>query len=146
MQIRRIVHSELNQILALIDLFDRPIAPRLSSSMLEEVFANIHASGGMVLGAFLESCAIGTCTINVCPNLSWSGRPYAIIENVIVAPSNRGKGVGTALLKFAQQYAQELGCYKVALMTGSKKPSTLEFYERAGFTGNKTGFQLRFDA
>lgn len=29
------------------------------------------------------------------------------------------------------------------LMTGSKNPATLAFYERAGFEQTKTGFQIR---
>jgi hypothetical protein len=29
------------------------------------------------------------------------------------------------------------------LMTGSKQPSTLRFYESAGFEQTKTGFQMR---
>lgn len=146
MQIREVLPNELDQILDLLDHFDRPRSPRPDSSELEQILLKIQASKGTILAAFLDAQAIGTCTINVCPNLSWAGRPYAIIENVMVAPANRGNGVGTALLKFAQQYAQDLGCYKIALMTGSKRASTLEFYEKAGFTGDKTGFQRRFDA
>ena len=146
MQIREVLPSELEQILDLLDLFDRPRSPRPRSCDLQQILHDIQVNKGTVIGAYLDAQAIGTCTVNVCPNLSWSGRPYAIVENVMVAPANRGKGVGTALVKFAQQYAQDLGCYKIALMTGSKKASTLEFYEKAGFTGDKTGFQRRFGA
>ena len=146
MQIRKVTLSEIDGVLALIDLFDRPVAPRPSSARLAEIFGEIERTGGAVVGAFVENKPIGTCTVNLCANLSWSGRPYAIIENVIVAPEHRGKGVGTAVLNFAQNFAQESGCYKVALMTGSKKPETLKFYEDAGFSGNKTGFQRRFNA
>tara|TARA_R110001599_G_scaffold287087_2_gene489590 strand:+ start:101 stop:541 length:441 start_codon:yes stop_codon:yes gene_type:complete len=146
MQIREVLPNELGQILDLLDLFDRPRSARPSNRDLEEILLKIQESKGAILAAFIGRQAIGTCTINVCPNLSWSGRPYAIIENVMVAPTSRGKGVGTALLRFAQQYAQELGCYKIALMTGSQKASTLEFYKKAGFTADKTGFQRRFNA
>lgn len=146
MQIRKVLPSELEQILDLLELFDRPRSPRPSGCDLQQILHDIQVNKGTVIGAFLDAQAIGTCTINICPNLSWAGRPYAIIENVMVTPVNRGNGVGTALLKFAQQYAQDLGCYKIALMTGSKRASTLEFYQKAGFTGDKTGFQRRFDA
>lgn len=146
MQIRTVALSELDGVLELIDQFERPVAPRPGAKALEEIFGNIHQAGGAVLGAFRDGKIIGTCTVNLCANLSWSGRPYAIIENVIVAPDQRRKGVGKALLAFAQDFALESGCYKVALMTGSRKPETLKFYEEAGFTGNKIGFQRRFDA
>ncbi len=146
MQIRKVKLAELDAVLELIDQFDRPVSPRPQRAELARIFDSIQQAGGVVVGAFLEGTLIGTCTVNVCANLSWSGRPYAIIENVIVAPSQRGKGAGTAVLQFAQRYAEEVGCYKVALMTGSRKPETLKFYEAAGFSGNKTGFQKRFGA
>jgi GNAT superfamily N-acetyltransferase len=146
MQIRKVTGSELDGVLALIDQFDRPVSPRPSAMELEKIFSNILQSGGAVVGAFMEGNLVGTCTINLCANLSWSGRPYAIIENVIVAPGHRRKGAGKALLRFAQDFAQESGCYKVALMTGSKNPETLKFYEEAGFSGSKIGFQKRFSA
>jgi GNAT superfamily N-acetyltransferase len=146
MQIRKVTLSELDGVLDLIDQYDRPVSPRPDSAAVAKIFAGIQQAGGIVVGAFVDGKIIGTCTVNLCANLSWSGRPYAIVENVIVAPDQRGKGVGTAVLKFAQDFAQESGCYKVALMTGSKKPETLKFYEAAGFSGDKTGFQRRFGA
>lgn len=146
MQIRTVKLSELDSVLTLIDQFDRPVSPRPSGTALEKIFGDIVQAGGAVVGAFLDGKLVGTCTINLCANLSWSGRPYAIIENVIVAPNQRRKGVGKAVLRFAQDFAKEAGCYKVALMTGSRNPETLKFYEEAGFVGNKTGFQKRFDA
>jgi hypothetical protein len=39
--------------------------------------------------------------------------------------------------------AWQVDCYKVMLMTGSKRTSTLAFYTSAGFEQNKTGFQIR---
>jgi GNAT superfamily N-acetyltransferase len=146
MQIRKVALSEIEGVLDLIDLFDRPVSPRPGGAELEEIFGKIQQAGGVIVGAFLEGKIIGTCTVNLCANLSWSGRPYAMIENVIVAPAHRGQGVGKAVLNFAQNFAQESGCYKVALMTGSRKPETLKFYGEAGFSGNKTGFQKRFGA
>ena len=68
----------------------------------------------------------------------------ALLKNVIVDSNCRRQGVGSALLRFARNFAENAGCYKVALMTGSKKPETTRFYKNAGFVGNKTGFQVRF--
>jgi hypothetical protein len=48
-------------------------------------------------------------------------------------------------MKEAQSIAKQAGCYKVALMTGSNRISTIKFYESCGFIGNIKGFQLRFD-
>ena len=84
---------------------------------------------------------VSTCTLLIVPNLTHLGRPYGLIENVVTHPAHRGKGLATGCLNFARQLAQEQGCYKLMLMTGSKRQSTLHFYERAGYRSDvKTAF------
>jgi GNAT superfamily N-acetyltransferase len=79
----------------------------------------------------------------VIPNLTRGGQPYGLIENVVAHAEHRGRGYGKKLLQAAVTAAWEADCYKVMLMTGSKKPSTLAFYASAGFEQDKTGFQVR---
>ena len=146
LEVRQIKESEVEKVLALIDGYDRPHSPRPSATELNAIYASILSSGGCIVGAFTDSDMIGTCTINLCPNLSWSGRPYAMIENVIVSKTDRNQGAGKALLQYAKEYAQHAGCYKVALMTGSRYPAVHQFYASAGFSANKQGYQLRFNA
>ena len=141
--IRKVKLAEITNVLDLIDEFNRATAERPTEIELSDIYQSLVSNGGCVVGAFVEGKMVGTCTINICPNFSWGGQPYAMIENVIVTQSQRGKGIGKALLNFAKDYAMSAGCYKVALMTGSKKPETLQFYESAGFSGDKVGFQVR---
>ncbi|MES2675963.1 MAG: GNAT family N-acetyltransferase [Pseudomonadota bacterium] len=146
MEIRELKFPELEQVLSLYDEYERQKSPWPSQQEQKIIFEQLLNSGGCVLVAVLESSVVGTCTLNLCPNFSWSGRPYAIIENVIVACEQRNKGIGKALLNHAANLAKSKGCYKVALMTGAKELSTLKFYESAGFNGDKQGFQRRFNA
>ncbi len=77
-------------------------------------------------------------------NLTHNLRPYALIENVVTHASYRGRGFASALMARAVQIAGQSGCYKVMLMTGSKKDETLRFYENCGFNRNeKTAFIKR---
>lgn len=88
-----------------------------------------------------ESKIVSTCTMSVIPNLTRGMRPYGLIENVVTDPEFRKQGLGTKVLKHALNDAWKEGCYKVMLLTGSKRESTLSFYEKAGFKrGIKTGF------
>ena len=146
MEIRQVHQNEITGVLALIDEYDRPRSPWPSEAVVGGIYETIRASGGCVVGAFLGGNIVGTCTVNLCANLSWSGRPYAIIENVIVAKAYRSQGIGKAVLRYATKFAEDAGCYKVALMTGSRNPATHKFYESAGFSGNKQGYQIRFNA
>lgn len=84
---------------------------------------------------------VSTCTCVIIPNLTHGPRPYAWVENVVTHPDYRGRGLATACLDFAKQTAIRENCYRLVLMTGSKLPSTLRFYERAGYNRtDKTGF------
>ena len=146
MEIREAKFAELEKVLFLYDEYERQKSVWPTEQVRQNIFELLIRSGGCVLVAILGPSIVGTCTLNLCPNFSWSGRPYAIIENVIVTHSLRNKGIGKALLNCAANLAESKGRYKVALMTGSKRPSTLKFYESAGFRGDKQGFQRRFDA
>jgi len=146
METRQVKEGEVEAVLDLIEGYDRPKAPRPSVKELQAIYASIRQSGGCIVGALAGSDMIGTCTVNLCPNLSWSGRPYAIIENVIVAKDHRRQGVGKALLQYGKEFAQRAGCYKVALMTGSKDPAAHNFYASVGFSASKQGYQVRLNA
>lgn len=99
--------------------------------------------GSEVLMGFCEGRAAASCTLVVIPNLTRGGAPYALVENVVTDPQYRKRGFGKALLTEALNRAWAQGCYKVMLLTGSKRPSTLAFYGDAGFEQSKTGFQAR---
>ena len=79
----------------------------------------------------------------VIPNLTRGGKPYALIENMVTRADWRKRGFGSAILKAETEQAWEEGCYKVMLLTGSRKPDTLAFYAAAGFEQSKTGFQIK---
>lgn len=84
---------------------------------------------------------VSTCTLAIIKNLTRSGRPFGLIENVVTHSEYRKRGYGTAILQKAVEIAKDNNCYKVMLLTGRKEESTLRFYERAGFErGIKTGF------
>lgn len=84
---------------------------------------------------------VSSCVCVIIPNLTHGQRPYAFVENVITDENYRGRGHATACLDFAREIANRENCYKMMLLTGSKKDSILRFYERAGYNKNdKTAF------
>jgi ribosomal protein S18 acetylase RimI-like enzyme len=88
-----------------------------------------------------EEAIIASCVVVIIPNLTHNQQPYALIENVITDERFRNRGYGTELLNAAKAIALRENCYKIMLMTGSKKESTLNFYEKAGYNRiDKTAF------
>ena len=84
---------------------------------------------------------VSSCVCVVIPNLSRNVRPYAFVENVVTHADYRKKGYAHECLDYAKQIAQNENCYKMMLLTGSKRPETLAFYEHAGYNStDKTAF------
>lgn len=100
-------------------------------------------TGSQIYVGSLSDLIIATCTLIVIPNLTRGGAPYALIENVVTNAAYRKQGYGKMVLKKAIAAAWQAKCYKVMLLTGSKNPATLKFYQNAGFEQSKTGFQIR---
>lgn len=84
---------------------------------------------------------VSSCVCVIIPNLTHNQQPYAFVENVVTDEHYRKRGLATACLKYAKEIAKREHCYKIMLMTGSKKESTLNFYKQAGYNSeDKTAF------
>ena len=82
--------------------------------------------------------------LNVIPNLTRGGAPYAIIENVVVDEAHRGQGIGKQIMAATLDVAWDAGCYKAELTTGSQRESTHAFYRACGMSSDsKTAFIAR---
>lgn len=91
-----------------------------------------------------DGIVVSSVTLIIIENLTHNTRPYALIENVVTHFDHRGKYYATTLMDEASRIAAEAGCYKIMLFTGSKKDSTLRFYETCGYSREgKTGFLKR---
>ena len=60
-------------------------------------------------------------------------KTLCVYENVVTHSDYRGKGYATEVLYYAKNIAENTNCYKMMLLTGSKKDTTLNFYGNAGY-------------
>lgn len=141
LEIRECRPEDLSGLLELYThLHDDPV-PVINDRILTTWERIIKAEDQHVIAGFLDGAMVSSCVLCVIPNLTHNQRPYAVIENVITNTNARGRGYASAILEFARQIAAKEGCYKIMLMTGSKKESTLHFYEAAGYNRrDKTAF------
>lgn len=123
---------------------DEPRWPseRAAGEALSKVLAQ---PGTTVYVGEIDGRVIATCMLIVTQNFSRCGRAFAMIENVVTDGDHRKRGFGRQLVQHAIGLAREQGCYRVTLMTGSKREETLRFYETTGLRRNtKTAFEVRF--
>ncbi len=62
------------------------------------------------------------------------GGIVALLEDMIVIPSERGKGYGSELLRSAIDYANKNQCKRITLLTDEANIKAQKFYTRHGFT------------
>lgn len=139
--ITEINDSELSSLLELYtELGDNPI-PKIDDSIKAKWKSMVNDKNYHIVVAKENNKIVSTCTVIIIPNLTHNQRPYAFIENVVTSKEYRKKGYGTAVLNYAKEIAIKENCYKIMLLTGSKRESTLNFYKKAGYNCNdKTAF------
>ncbi len=59
------------------------------------------------------------------------------IDDLGVDARFRNQGIGSALLKYAEEYAKKIGCYNLTLNVWSLNASALKFYEKNGLKSRK---------
>lgn len=139
--IREITQQDLNGLLTLyMQLHDNPMPE--TTQELQNLWQQIlNDKNHHIIIAEEDGKIVSSCVCVIIPNLTHNQRPYAFVENVITDENYRKRGLATACLNYAKEIAQKENCYKLMLLTGSKKESTLNFYERAGYNRNdKTAF------
>lgn len=128
----------------IMDLYRQlhPDDPVLAASVGRAVFEDILTRADLTIFVLEQETRVqATCYLNVIPNLTRSGRPYAILENVVTDECQRGRGFGKRVIGHALAAAWRAGCYKVMLQTGSRRESTQAFYRACGFSGtDKHGY------
>jgi GNAT superfamily N-acetyltransferase len=72
--------------------------------------------------------------------------PFGLMEDVHVAESERGGGLGTALVNQVIAAAREAGCYKLIATSRASRPKVHALYERLGFTSHGLEFRMDFEA
>ncbi len=139
--IREITSNDLQGLLTLyMQLHNNPMPEETAE--LQELWQTIlNDPTHHIIVAQEDGKIVSSCVCVIIPNLTHNQQPYAFVENVITDEAYRGKGLATACLNYAKELALQANCYKLMLLTGSKKEETLRFYERAGYNSNdKTAF------
>ena len=139
--IREAVQSDLDAILELYLFLHEDRVPEKDEHLRETWMQIIQDPNHHLIVNVVDDKIVSSCVCVIIPNLTRNVRPYGFIENVVTHEDYRGKGYAGECLEYARQIAEKENCYKMMLLTGSKKQETLRFYEKAGYNSNdKTAF------
>ncbi|MCH2250768.1 MAG: GNAT family N-acetyltransferase [Cognatishimia sp.] len=93
-------------------------------------------SGTTIFGALSGDQVKAMVTLHLLPNVTYGGRPYGLIENVVTDQDARGQGLAKAAMTAALEAAWQADAYKVMLLTGLGNEA-VGFYEKLGFVSTE---------
>lgn len=97
----------------------------------------------ILLAARIDGACVGTATGVVCHGLYGGSDAYLVIEDVVVDPRHRRRGVGTALLEELERFARDRSCNQMILLTETCREDAAALYRSNGFADRWTGFKKK---
>lgn len=95
-----------------------------------------------VLVAEMDNRILGTLVGIVCYELTRTGAPFMVVEDVIVDKANRNHGIGRLLMFEIEKVAKREGCFSIILVA-SQRRRVDGFYEKCGYS-LRHGFRKDF--
>ncbi len=95
--------------------------------------------------AKLQDEIVGYITFNIKEknNHSMRYRKQLQIEAICVDEKNRGKGIGTELLKYAKKHGKENECTDVYLTVNGENENAIRVYEEFGFKVKSIAYSMQ---
>ncbi len=122
---------------AVLGLYRQPTiddGEALPIAAAEALLARFRAYPDYTLYVALDAAGavVGSFALLIMDNLSHRGAPSGVVEAVVVDPAAQRRGIGTAMMRFAQDRCRAKGCYKVSLSASLKRGEAHAFYESLG--------------
>ena len=141
-EIRRAVEADLIPLIELLAEMHEDDDSVPSAERAESTFRRIDSSDcRLILVAVVEGALVGTLDLFVMPNLTRGARPWAGVENIVVAASHRQRGIARSLLNTAIELARSAHCYKIQLVSHARRDAAHHLYENVGFDAPVRGYR-----
>ena len=95
--------------------------------------------------AELDGRLVGTFALLIMDNLGHLGTPTAILEDVVVDETLRGKGIGKRMMEYANDLCRQHGCYKMTFSSNINREAAHRFYESLGFRKHGYSFYVAYE-
>ena len=123
--------DDAERVATLLDAFNREFGdetpgPEVLAARIREMIRDDSAT-------FLATGTIGVAALRFRPSF-WTGGETAYLEELYIAPDERGRGHGRALLDAAVAYARTRGATSMEIAVDEPDEVAIRLYESAGFS------------
>ena len=143
LKIREAMSSDVAALLKLYELGDRASDEAFTVEECMAHLAMMHCSP--VLRVYVArdgDLVVGTYELLIMENMAKRGRRSGVVEDVMVLPEYRGRGVGKAMMQDAMERCRAAGCYKLTLSSNRMREGAHRFYDALGFTRHGYSFRV----
>ena len=142
MIIEHLKHSDLPQ---LADLYRVFWNENSSIEKMESTFCRLSENPDYnILVARDNEHIIGSLMGIICHELYGDCDPFMVIEDVVVDPDHRRKGIGSQLMKSIEGIASDAGCSYIIFVTEQTRIEAHRFYASLGYDPDQyKGFKKR---
>jgi ribosomal protein S18 acetylase RimI-like enzyme len=116
-----------------------PPLPPCYAEALARIAGDPHNA---LMVAELDGAVVGAFHFTVIQYVANRGGRVAQVENVVVDPTLRSKGIGEAMMRWAIEEARARGGARVQLTSNVHRTDAHRFYERLGFVPGYVGMKL----
>ena len=96
----------------------------------------------LVFIILIEGVVTGTASLHLGRYSTWYGNWYGHIEDVIIDPDYRGRGLAGTLLQAVIEAARERGLARIELSALTDNENARRTYERVGFETDSVAYTL----
>jgi GNAT superfamily N-acetyltransferase len=122
----------------LLDRFNREYhTPTPGRAVLAARLEHLLSSGDVV-AILAGDPSVGVALLTLRPNV-WFGGPVALLDELYVVPGERGRGIGTALLKASEEECRRRGSELLEINVDGEDADARRFYERHGYANHEPG-------
>jgi N-acetylglutamate synthase-like GNAT family acetyltransferase len=138
----QIRHAEPRDAAAIEALY-RELVPgrpdiRVDPARIAEIAADPH---NQLLVVDVDGQVSGTAFLTVCLDPMFGFQSYGVVENVVVADSQQGRGLGRMLMTAIEEQARRANCTMLMLLSSASRTGAHQFFMRIGFDSEeKRGF------
>lgn len=138
--VRPIEQADLPALAGLLEaLSSHPANPGAMLRVFQAIRANPDYH---LLGAFAGDVLAGTVMGVVCLDPVGDGRPFLVVENLVVSTAFRRQGQGRRLLDALEDRARERRCRYALLVSGAARTEAHAFYAALGYAATPaSGFK-----
>ncbi|KHF39348.1 hypothetical protein LQ50_15770 [Halalkalibacter okhensis] len=141
----KIRRAELSDLSSLSELFVELTEHKTNQYSMKEQFEIISNNPNyFVVVAVENEAVVGTAMGILCNDLVGNCNTFLLVENVVVAPSCRGKGIGQMLMRSLEEFGNRNKCNYVILVSNQNRDDAHSFYEKFGYQ-KQLGFKKRLN-